>query len=295
MEEKRVPDHRPVRREDQAVGEAAVPVMPVPAQNTLWPGAAPYLLPASGRRYTLGWQNTKKTGPSFVLVRSSVIGPKVVDRYPLSEDGWAQAWAALLKLDVHATETVAENLKKLRATEAKKRVEKERRAHVFQAIDSGAAPIVFRWLGVQVLAQDSAVYTIGTHDTNTKTNTSQILGSLAGAQAMITDGAQAWSPGRAMFLPIALAGLATKTKADAAVIFPDGAVHTVPLDGNYAVREAQKQVVKFNAIAAAAAPVAANAADEPAVRLRKLLDLLDAGLLTQEEYQKKREGIIDSI
>jgi hypothetical protein len=50
--------------------------------------------------------------------------------------------------------------------------------------------------------------------------------------------------------------LATKTKADAAVVFPDGTAHLTPLDGNYAVREAQKQAMRFNALAGAAAPTA---------------------------------------
>jgi hypothetical protein len=51
------------------------------------------------------------------------------------------------------------------------------------------------------------------------------LGPLTGAQAQLTDGHQAWSPGRAMFLPIGMAGLATKTRATAFVIFPDGSYH----------------------------------------------------------------------
>jgi hypothetical protein len=101
-----------------------------------------------------------------------------------------------------------------------------------------------------------------------------------------------------MFLPIGLAGLATKTKADAAVVFPDGTVHMSPLDGNFAVREAQKQVVRFNAMAGAAAPTAPAPPDtgsDPAVRLRKLQELLDAGLLTQDEYETKRAEIINAI
>ena len=99
-----------------------------------------------------------------------------------------------------------------------------------------------------------------------------------------------------MFLPIGLTGLATKTKADAAVVFADGTVHTVPLDGNLAVREAQKQVVQFNALAGVSVPSAAtDTAIEPAVRLRKLQELLDAGLVTKEEYEAKRAEIINSI
>ena len=155
------------------------------------------------------------------------------------------------------------------------------------------AAIAFRVLGVQVLV--GGVYTIGSHDAATKTNTSRRLGPLTGANAMVTDGSQAWSPGRAMFLPISLAGLATKTKADAAVVFLDGTVHTTPLNGNFAVREAQKQVVQFNALADAAAPAAAESASDPAVRLLKLRELREAGLLTEEEYEIKRAEIIDSI
>jgi hypothetical protein len=48
------------------------------------------------------------------------------------------------------------------------------------------------------------------------------LGQLAGAEARLTDGSQAWSPGRAVFLPVGFTGLATKTKATAFVIFATG-------------------------------------------------------------------------
>ncbi len=113
---------------------------------------------------------------------------------------------------------------------------------------------------------------------------------------MVTEGAQAWSPSRAMFLPIALAGLATKTQADAAVVFADGTVHIAALDGNSAVRAAQKEVVQFNALAGAATrPDTTPADSDPATRLRKLQDLRDADLLTQEEYEAKRAEIISSL
>jgi hypothetical protein len=172
--------------------------------------------------------------------------------------------------------------------------EKKRRSEIYDAFVRGTVT-AFWALGVQVLAGEEQVYTIGNHDTWAKTNTSRLLGSLAGAQAMVTDGSQAWSPGRAMFLPIGLAGLATKTKADAAVVMPDGAVHVAALDGNYAVREAQKQVVQFNALAAASAPAATETGTDPAVKLRKLQELRDAGLLSQEEYEAKRAEVINSI
>jgi hypothetical protein len=175
-------------------------------------------------------------------------------------------------------------------------------AEVYEKFARAGTVTTFRALGVQVLTGDDKVYAIGEHDPYTKTNSSRLLGSLAGAQAMVTEGAQAWSPGRAMFLPIGLAGLATKTVADAAVVFPDGTVHPRALNGNAEVREAQKQTVEFNARsgvpqpeATVSAPAATGMGDDHAARLRKLQELRDAGLLSPEEYEAKRAEIIASI
>jgi hypothetical protein len=66
------------------------------------------------------------------------------------------------------------------------------------------------------------------------------------------------------------------------------------LNGNSAVREAQKQVVQFNALAAAAGPQAIDNTGDPAGRLRKLQELRDAGLLTEQEYEAKRVEILKS-
>jgi hypothetical protein len=239
--------------------------------------------------------DTKKDGPCFVVARISAMGEKVLDQFPLTADGWAQAWAALVKLDAGAAQAVAERLQEMLTADFAGKAEWERQTQMFDAFLNAGGATVYRWLGVQVLEGNGEVYTIGAHNPEVKTNTSRLLGSLAGAQAMVTDGSQAWSPGRAMFLPISLAGLATKTKADAAVVFPGGTVHITPLDGNYAVREAQKQVVQFNALAGAVAPAITEAASDPAVRLRKLQELLDTGLVTQEEYEAKRAEIINSI
>jgi hypothetical protein len=120
------------------------------------------------------------------------------------------------------------------------------------------------------------------------------LGALAGAEARLTDGSQAWSPGRAMFLPVGLAALATKTKADAFVIFADGAYHQAPLNDNAAVRAAQAEAVKFNLLAGTRAP-SAQQQDDVAATLRKLAGLHDEGLLTDEEFAAKRAEVIARI
>ena len=120
------------------------------------------------------------------------------------------------------------------------------------------------------------------------------LGPLAGAEARLTDGAQAWSPGRAVFMPVGFTGLATKTKATAFVIFADGTYHETPLNGNAAVRAAQAEAVKLNLLAGAAAGPAPQQ-DDVAVVLRKLASLHDEGLLTDEEFAAKRAEVIARI
>ena len=268
--------------------------MPQPSRDTLW--RSPYLiLGAHSLRYAIGWQDAKKDGPCFIVARIGGMGEKILDRFPLTPEGWSRAWVALAELDAGAAKATAETLQEKSAAAVERRATMERRAQVYEAFVNAGGTTVFNLLGVQVLVGDGLVYTIGVHNAEAKTNTSRLLGPLAGAQATVTDGSQAWSPGRAIFLPVSLAGLATKTKADAAVAFPDGTVHMAPLDGNYAVREAQKQVVQFNALASATAPAATEVGSDPAVRLRKLQELRDAGLLTSEEYEAKRADIIKSI
>jgi Short C-terminal domain len=247
-------------------------------------------------RHSVGWMDSRKDGPCFVVVRiSSWATYKVLDRFPLTEEGWARAWTALLGLDSDAARKVREVLEKTAGADAARTAERERQASTYEAFVRARKVTVFRSLGVQVLVGDDKVYTIGSHDDTRKLNDSRVLGQLAEARAMVTDGAQAWSPGRAMFLPISFAGLATKTQADAAIVFPDGTVHVVALNGNSEVREAQKQVVQFNALADACTPMTTEISSDPATRLRKLQELRDAGLLTEEEYGTKRAQVIASI
>jgi hypothetical protein len=172
--------------------------------------------------------------------------------------------------------------------------EKKRQTDLYKAFVRVGTVTTFRALGVQILLGGDMVYTIGHHDVFSETNNSRLLGVLAGAQAIVTDGSQAWSPGRAMLMPIALAGLATKTVADAAIVLPDGTVHTVALNGNNEVREAQKQVVQFNAFANVTTAVIEPDNDHTS-RLRKLQEIREAGLLSQEEYEAKRADLIASI
>jgi hypothetical protein len=174
--------------------------------------------------------------------------------------------------------------------------EKQRRADLYDEFVRVGRVTIFRDLGVQILAGDDQVYTIGDHDPFAKVNDSRLLGPLAGAEARVTDGTSAFSWGKAVVMPLATAPLARKETADALVVFPDGTVHTAGLDGSRAVRDARRQCIEFNALAGSAAPaVTGDTGPNHAVRLQKLQDLLAAGLLSQEEFDIKRAQIIDSI
>jgi hypothetical protein len=79
---------------------SAVPPAPLIRPGERWSGI-PFLL-ARGTKYSLGWQYWPEDdgGPSYVIARLPVFGgEKILERYPLTGDGWAAAWRALEKID----------------------------------------------------------------------------------------------------------------------------------------------------------------------------------------------------
>jgi hypothetical protein len=172
--------------------------------------------------------------------------------------------------------------------------EKGRRATLYERFARARTVTIFEALGVQILAGEDMVYTIGSHDPLTQTNSSQLLGLLAGAEAMVTDGSPGGSPGHEVFWPLSLTAGTTETVANAVIVFPDGTVHAHPLHGSSEIRAAQKQVMQFSELAGTAAPEISKNAGH-AARLRELQELWEAGLLSQQEYDAKRAEIIASI
>jgi len=173
--------------------------------------------------------------------------------------------------------------------------EKGRRATLYERFARARTVTIFEALGVQILTDDDTVYTIGSHDPLTQTNSSQLLGLLSGAEAMVTDGSPGGGPGHAVFWPLSLTAGYAETVANAVIVFPDGTVHAHPLHGSGAIRAAQNQVTQFNTLAGTAAPEISTMNAGHAARLRELQELWEAGLLSQQEYDAKRAEIIASI
>ncbi len=96
---------------------SSVPAMPVVSATDLYRGS-PYLVVQFGQRYSIGWQEARKDGPCFVIARISRLDTtKVVDRFPMTEAGWAKAWRALVRLDADAARASAARLAALAAAQ----------------------------------------------------------------------------------------------------------------------------------------------------------------------------------
>jgi len=87
----------------------AIPAMPSVPPGNIYRGT-PDLLVGYGVRYSLGWQDHRKAGPSFVMARLRWSGTVVKARFPLTEQGWESAWRALSSADPAAAVAVADKL-----------------------------------------------------------------------------------------------------------------------------------------------------------------------------------------
>jgi hypothetical protein len=89
--------------------------MPSVPRDQLYRGT-PYLL-MEGLRHSLGWQDVRRAGPYFVVtVRRPGGSIKVLQRFPLSEQGWTEAWQALSRLDAGAAAAIEVRLGKREAS-----------------------------------------------------------------------------------------------------------------------------------------------------------------------------------
>jgi hypothetical protein len=77
--------------------QTGIPAMPVISSSEQVLGGAYPLL--DGISPTVGWEfrSEAKGGPGFVILRRTGLGGlKVVERFPLTEHGWARAWQSLV-------------------------------------------------------------------------------------------------------------------------------------------------------------------------------------------------------
>ena len=116
----------PKRLNEPGAEVVVIPPTPTPRETELWldtPFAVDpvFRTGSTGRgRYSIGWQKwpDRKGGPGFVTIRRAALGVlKVVTWYPLTHEGWEQAWREFTALDPATAEQVRDVLVK-RAEEA---------------------------------------------------------------------------------------------------------------------------------------------------------------------------------
>jgi hypothetical protein len=108
---------------------AKVPAMPALPPDSRWRSSNFFCF--TGHRHNIGWQDSKEAGPCFMVVRIRAFGEKVLDRFPLTQDGWSRAWAALVNLDAGAAQAVAKILwerQRQKAEERRRRLQLVRRS-----------------------------------------------------------------------------------------------------------------------------------------------------------------------
>ena len=103
----------------EPAAENGIPPAPVPRESEFWldlPFAVDPLFRggiAESGRYGIGWQRwpEKEGGPGYVVIRRGALGVlKAANRYPLTDEGWAQAWQKLTGTDTAAAERIRDVL-----------------------------------------------------------------------------------------------------------------------------------------------------------------------------------------
>lgn len=312
----------------------SIPAMPSAPAGSLYRGS-PDLLVNYDVHYSLGWQDHRKAGPSFVLVRLRWFGRRVAARFPLTEQGWEDAWQALSSADPSAAALVAAKLAR--------QAERDKAAAALAALDqqslcylprvtfkggSGGQPLVtdrvypLRFLGDQVTVgvdqQLSALLTIAYRDVDSVEvngpgkvgkQLSELLvlilglGLLGALLGLFIFGLPGLLLGAVLFGLIgALAGSAS-TRVESIVRIRSGEA-----DLYFLTAEKDPDALRIELAAALAAIDAARGAprDEATAsavqptatvpdQLGKLAALLDQGAITRDEFEHLKAKLIASM
>jgi Short C-terminal domain len=290
---------------------AGVPATPSVSPDEMWQGA-PNVLVDEGR-HTIGWlgRPENKGGPVFVIVRLGRLGGrKVVERHPMTDQGWSKAWRGFVRLDPAAAGKVLAVLAG--------RAQRERLLAVRRELGPRSlaflSPVVFvgghvsgtelapgqryelRFLEERLLvfAQDGieapAEFAYGALEAIEVDGPGRVDRWSTGQQALILDVFGEWGA-LAAYSGVRIKTFVRIQTADGELFF----LHTsmLPEDvrvllsrGISAVREARASLA--SAADGHGRPSAVSLVDE----LTRLAGLLDQGLLTKEEFDQLKARLI---
>jgi hypothetical protein len=268
---------------------------------------------ADGTRYSIGWQRwpEKKGGPSFVTVRRSALGTlKIVERYPLTDEGWAQAWLALVKLDSAMAGKIlvvlARRAEKDTGFEERRQLDARSLAYLPQVVFiggylSGGELTAGQMYDLRFLQDRLSVFAQGSLMALAEFSYLDIQTVEVAGPGLV----KKWSPRQQAMLAAAfgytgalVAYGSTRVKtfvriqtADSELFF----LHTILLPDDLRIHLSRGLGAVRMAQASATSPkdsekhtVTASLVDE----LSRLAGLLDSGLLTREEFDQLKAGLI---
>lgn len=269
-------------------------------------------------KHSIGWmeRSERRGGPCFVVVKATFTGSlRVIERFPLTDAGWSRAWKALVRLDRDGAARVLDVLAaraRLAAEAAELSVLSAQSVSVLTDVlyipGSGELPDIASGsrLDVRFLA-DRVVFVPAVSP--------RILAGFSYPDVVAVEvggpgRVQRWTPGQQMALGLALgfpigmvASQSTQVKTvvrfetDECELFVVGS-RTEPdvlrmqlSPALWAIREAREAAGRPGPEdgPAAAAPTAASVVDQ----LAKLASLLGSGLLTREEFDRLKAGLLE--
>jgi len=304
--------------------DPAVPAMPVIRSSERSANPYPVL---EGLSPTVGWQfqPSRRGGPVFVVMRRGAVGfPKVLERFPLTEDGWASAWRALVRENPDAAEKIQV---RLREREREHR-ELDRRLGTIPeiaeldarslaclrqvALLGGYAPeaaiVIGEFYDARFLEDRLAVFPAHSWEARAEVPYSEVEDIEIGGPGLVKSGGGFIGGGfgavgalEGMAVASVLNALTTRTSITTIVRVQGTSCELFLLHKQSTPERLRIEMSRaLGAIRAARAAAAQGAkADDPSpqraspvAELTKLADMLQAGLLTREEFDQLKARLL---
>jgi hypothetical protein len=298
---------------------ATVPARPQIEPREMYTGG-PFVLglgTGTGMKYGLGWiqRSERRGGPCFLIVRVTFTeNIRTVERFPLTDAGWARAWKALVKLDKYAAARTLDVLAARDRTAA-------RRAEMAELTGQTVAVMP----GVSYIPGSGELPGLdGGSRIDVRFLAGRVVFAAPGSPRVLAEfsypdvaaveishaRARRWTPGQQAALGFAfgleigmMASQATRIKT--VVRFETGDCELFLVDEQtqpdelrmrlspalWAIREARETAGRPGLADGAAA----GAGDPASVvdQLAKLAGLLESGLLTREEFDRLKGGLLE--
>lgn len=281
------------------------------------PGVAYPLL--DGPTLTLGWQwrSDAKGGPCFATPRRTVLGGyKVLERFPFTPEGWASAWDALVKLDPNSAAKVRVRLKQRQQHEAEHGYGKSaqmaeldartlvrlRQVALLGGYAPGAPIAIGQWYDARFLEDRLAIFECHRWQALAEILYAEIEDVEIGGPGLVKSGGGFIGGGfgavgalEGMAVAAVLNALTTRTTITTVVRVQASKCELFLLWTKATPEQLRIELSRPLGViraARAAADQMPVRPESPVAELSKLADMLQAGLLTREEYDQLKSKLL---